>query len=161
MTALGWSRLAPVPELPDLDLVVAAPHAAHHQIEYGQARRARDLLGADVEGRVLAQELRPVALIRRHRRLVGVHRHRAHDAATAQKIRQQFLRGHQPGAEARAHLEHQSLGPGIVQRLVGRIDGITRVQCDPLQQPLPVAEMRGHEHDRPPGIQVTCAATAD
>ena len=47
--------------------------------------------------------------------------HRPNHAASAKKVRQQFLGRHHSCAEARPQLEHQALRPGIVQGLVGRI----------------------------------------
>ena len=86
--------------------------------------------------------------------MIGVHRQSAHDPAAAQEVRKQILGGNQARAEARAHAQHQPLRPRVVQGLVGRIHRVSQLQYRAVQQPLPVALVRGHQHDRFSRIEV-------
>ena len=42
-----------------------------------------------------------------------------------------------------------------MQGLVGSVHGIAQLQRDAMQQPFPVPEMRGHQHDTLAGVEIT------
>ena len=86
------------------------------------------------------------------RRLVGDERVRPRLARMAQELVDELLAGDELAAEAAADVAQELVERGQALRLVHDVDRDREVRARGEQQPLPIAVVRGEQHDRLPAV---------
>ena len=123
--------------------------APHRDEQHRRIQDPGDLVGADEERRVLVEEMRPVLLLAASaasgRR--PAHRRAPRPLRFITSNRKLFAGMGLPPKRDRPSRRKRSK-PATRLRLVDGVDGDAELRARGQQQPLPVAEMRGKQHDR-------------